>query len=182
MEFSLIYRSKIIITAYKDWISPPDRVLDIGCGNAVVTEELRKYFHCLVIGTDLMDYRKRKIPFKIMTDENKLPFSDKEFNICMFNDSLHHCKEWEPMLSEAFRVADRILIFEMESTKIAKILDKFINKLHNPNMNPVINLKTLEQWKFYFEKLNLDFEYRKIRKPSLFYPFINFSFNLKQRV
>lgn len=180
MEFSLIYRSKIIIRAYKDWISSSSRVLDIGCGNAVVTEELKKYFRCFIVGTDLLDYRKRDIPFKAIIDKDKLPFKEKEFDISMFNDLLHHCKDWKGMLSEALRVAGRVLIFEMEPAIIAKISDWLINKIHNPNTNIAINLKTLEQWKIYFEKLNLDYECRKIEKPLSFYPFINFAFNLKR--
>lgn len=180
MEFSLIYRSKIIIAAYKDWLFASDRVLDIGCGNAVVTEELRKYFHCSIVGTDILDYQRRSIPFKIMTDQSKLPFEDNEFDISMFNDALHHCNDQEGLLNEAFRVANRILIFEMEDTLMAKILDVLINQIHNPKMNTSFNIKTLEQWCSYFKRLNFDFEYRKIKKPSIFYPFRNFAFKVKK--
>lgn len=182
MEFSLIYRSKIIIAAYRGWISPSSRVLDVGCGNAVVTEELRRHFGCFVAGTDVLDYRKRRIPFEIMTQEDKLPFKNREFDRCMFNDVLHHCSRVQELLGEALRVADRVLVFEMEPTLMAKISDRIVNLMHNSQINRAVNLKTLDGWKAYFEKSSLDFEYRQIRKPFLFYPFANFSFNLKNKI
>lgn len=178
MELTLIYRSKIIITAYKDWISASTRVLDIGCGNMVITEELRKHFHCPIVGTDILDYRRRNIPFKIITEESKLPFADNEFDIGLFNDAPHHCKDQEGLLNEAIRVSNRVLIFEMEPTLMAKILDIFINQIHNPKMNMPFNMKTSDQWRDYFKRSNFDFEYHKNQKPSLFYPFTHFSFKL----
>lgn len=181
MEFSLIYRSKIIENAYKDWVSTSDTVLDIGCGNGVVTEELGRRFSCHIVGTDVLDYRKRKIPFKIMNGQNKLPFSDNEFNISMLNDVLHHCDNQEKLLNEAFRVADKVLIFEVEPSIITKILDIIINQIHNFRMNIPLNFKTSQEWMDYFKNLNFDFEYRKTERP-LFYPFINFSFRLKNKI
>ena len=180
MEFTLIYRSKIVIKAYQEWIFNTDKVLDIGCGNGVVSEELRKNFQCLIVGTDVLDYRKRNIPFEIMTDKYSLPFKDNEFDVAMFNDSLHHCDDQEVLLKEATRVAKKVLIFEMEPTLIAKILEVCLNRIHNPLMNIPFNIKTLEDWRSYFTRLNFDFEYRKIKK-LFFYPFNNFVFVLKRK-
>ncbi len=181
MDFSLIYRSKIIIAAYKDWISASSRVLDIGCGNAVVTDQIRKHFNCSISGTDILDYRKREIPFKIMAEQDKLLFPDGAFDICMLNDMLHHCNHQENLLKEALRVASRVLIFEMEPTIIAKVVDILVNQIHNPAMNKPLNIRTSQNWRDCFGILGLDFEYRKIKKPSWFYPFINFSFKLRRR-
>ena len=181
MEFSLIYRSKIISSAYSGWISSDDSILDIGCGNTVVTDELRKHFNCDIVGTDIIDYRRRKIKFKIISGQKRLSFNNKEFDISMFNDTLHHCEDWQALLSEAFRVADRVLIFEMEPTVTAKIGDVLINLIHNPHMNIPLNIKSAHDWRSCFERLGYDFEYRKIKKPFLFYPFLNFAFKLMDR-
>jgi ubiquinone/menaquinone biosynthesis C-methylase UbiE len=182
MKFTLIYRSKVIMTAYKGWITPSSRVLDIGCGNAIVTEELRKHFLCPIVGTDILDYRKTDLPFNIMTNPGKLPFGNNDFDICMFNDALHHSNEQEDLLNEAARVANKVLIFEMEPTITAKIVEVLVNQIHNPNMNIPFNIKTSGQWRSCFERLNFDFEHRKIEKPSVFYPFINFAFNLRKQI
>jgi len=178
-DFSLKCRSKIITSAYAEWIDPSSKVLDIGCGNGVIDEELINFFHCSIIGTDVMDYRKRELPFVLMSEQDKLPFNDKEFDICMFNDALHHCNNQEGLLNEAMRVADKILLFEMEPTIIAKILDVAINQIHNPRMNIPLNIRTLQEWRDYFEKRNLDFEYRRIKTPFL-YPFKNYAIRLKK--
>lgn len=178
MESTLLYRSKIIIRAYKDWIYPSQVVLDVGCGNGVVADELRKHFLCKVAGTDIIDYRKREIPFKIMADPAKLPFRNNEFDICMFNDALHHCSGQESLLKEAMRVAKSIVIFEVEPAPLAKIADFLINQLHQPRMNIPFNMKTPNGWRDVFEGLGFYSEYRKVEKPSFLYPFSNFAFKL----
>lgn len=180
MEFTLIYRSRIVISAYKNWIMPSDRVLDAGCGNAVVSEELRRHYSCSVVGTDILDYRKRAIPFKIMTEPGRLPFGNGEFDICMFNDALHHCNDQEGLLQEAARVAGTVLIFEAEPTFTAKAADFITNLFHNRDMNIPFNMRTPDEWRDCFKRLKFGFEYRKIRKPNPIYPFSNFAFNLKK--
>src|SRR3989338_3343634 len=182
MEFSLIYRSKIIINAYSGWISGSSMVLDIGCGNAVVTDELKRHFGCDLTGTDIMDYRKRDIPFELMKSKRKLPFKDKSFDAAMFNDVLHHCEAQEDLLREAARVAKKILIFEMEPTLTARIADFIVNKIHNSKMNAAFEIRRSDEWKGYFKKMKFDFDYRDIKKPFTFYPFVNFSFKIETPV
>ena len=56
MEFTLKYRSKIIIGAIAQFISEDTKVLDIGCGNGIVSYELKKFFNCCLVGTDISEY------------------------------------------------------------------------------------------------------------------------------
>lgn len=179
MDLTLRYRGKIICAAYKGWIHPGDKVLDIGCGNAVVTAELVKHFRCDMFGCDILDYRKCGIPFKVMNSCEELPFKDKEFDACLFNDVLHHCDSHDRILAEAGRVANNILIFEMEATTLAKIADILVNQIHNRRMNIPLNLKFSRQWQDYFKKENISFEFRKIERPNIFYPFRQFAFKLE---
>jgi len=180
MISTTVYRSRIVIDAYRDWVSKTDRVLDIGCGTAIVIDELRRYFKCQVVGTDLLDYRKREVPFKLMENENRLPFRDGEFDLAIFNDVLHHCSRQDDMLREASRVAKRVLIFEMKPTLVAKILDIFINQFYNRKMNIPLNLKSFDGWLEYFSRLGFSVESRHIPKPNLLYPFTHFSFRLQK--
>lgn len=181
MDVTLKYRSRIIIDAYSGWILGSDKVIDIGCGNGVVSEELKKYFKCDIMGVDILDYRRRNIDFKLLDKSGKLPFKDKEFSIGMFNDALHHCGNWETLLCEALRVSEKVLIFEMEPTGIAKALDFIVNMIHNPKMGCAFNLKRIEEWKDYFQKHNLELECRRLKKPSFIYPFKHFSFCIRTR-
>ncbi|MBI3551255.1 MAG: class I SAM-dependent methyltransferase [Elusimicrobia bacterium] len=178
MELTLKYRSRIIMRAYEGWLGPSDRVLDVGCGNGVVTDELARHFSFPVVGTDSMDYRKRKIAFEAMREENKLPFADGAFDACMLNDVLHHCTDWRAMLFEALRVGRRVLIFELEATPIAKVCDWLINKLHNPLMNEAIHIKHRVQWEDCLQNEGLTYDCRNIGRPALWYPFSHFAFKV----
>lgn len=180
VSFSLIFRGKIIKDAYKSWILPSDRVLDIGCGNAVVSDELRKGFGCEIVCTDVLDYRKRDVSFRLMKGKDKLPFNNGEFDTCVFNDALHHCEHQVEILNEASRVARRILIFEMEPTFIARLLDIMINQIHNRKMPIPLNIKSSQEWRNYFKGAGFDFEFRRIKRP-FFYPFINFAIKLERQ-
>lgn len=181
MEWTLLYRSRIIISAYKNWLHPSQTVLDIGCGNGVVADELHKHFLCKVTGADILDYRKREIPFKIMTGPATLPFNNDEFDICMFNDVLHHCSDQKRLLKEAIRVARSVLIFEMEPIFVTKIADFLINQFHNAHMNMPFTMRTPDEWRAIFEELGFNAEHRKVEKPSFFYPFHHFAFKLMRK-
>jgi len=180
MKFSLILRSKLIIKAYESWISSSDRVLDVGCGNAVVAGEISKHFNCQVIGTDISDSRKSETLFSLMKDKDLLPFGDNEFDICMFNDVLHHTVCPERLLQEGLRVARKVLIFEMEPTIIARLADMMVNKIHYPRERMQLNIKSLQDWISCLKDLYFNFEYRKIKKPLFMYPFNNFAFSIKK--
>lgn len=176
MSLTLIYRSKIIISAYQGWIAKSSHVLDIGCGNAIVTEELRKHFRCFVTGTDILNYAKRKITFTPMSHYDKLPFHNKEFDIAMFNSALAHCQDCKEILTEALRVANEVLIFEAEPSLLLGVWDRFIGRFYHHEMNPQINIRTSAQWKLEFRGLN--FEYHQV-KTSWWYPFKHFVFRIK---
>jgi len=180
MNFTLIHRSKVIVSVYKNWINSSDKVLDIGCGNGIITKELKKHFDCKITGTDIVNYLKVSIPFEIMKNENKIPFEDNTFNIALLNDVLHHTKYQEEMIKEATRVADSVLIFEVSPSLKVKIADYLINKIHNAKMKTPFNFRNLNDWKLLFEKLGIKCKYIRIRKASLTYPFTTYAFYLQK--
>lgn len=181
MISTTVFRSRIVIAAYEEWIRKTDTILDVGCGTAIVADELRKHFECTVTGTDILDYRKRDISFKIMLRDNILPFRDNEFDIAMFNDALHHCARQEDLLREAARVAKRVLLFEMKPTLLAKSLDILINQFYNSKMNIPLNLKSYDGWCEFFKQNGFEISGRPIKKPNIFYPFTHFAFCLNKK-
>jgi len=175
MKQTLIFRSKLIIKSYENWLFPADKVLDVGCGNGIVTRELQKKFRCNMAGTDILKYADVDLPFYPITQEDRLPFSDNSFDVAMFNDVLHHTANPDTILKEAARVAKRVLIFEIKPTIIAKMYDVLINKIHNPRMPVPLNLKDQKEWQDLFSELGFSYTTRIVPKP-VFYPFTHFAF------
>jgi len=170
ISFTTSYRAKFVFKAYEGWIPQHSSILDIGCGSCIISQKIAKHFNCDVVGTDLFDYGKQRVPFRLMRT-NKLPFKDKTFDIAMLNDTLHHCIDWLAMLEEAKRVANKVLIFEPHPVPLW--FESFVNWFHYKDMHPAINMKTLNEWLGYLNPK----EFRKIKVP-FWYPFKHFAFKL----
>ncbi len=171
MKLLFLWRIKMIAQAYKGWLRNGQSVLDIGCGNGVVTEELQKLFNVSITGTDIVDIRERFVfPFKFC-EENRLPFADKSFNVVMFNSTLHHCKNWQEVIKEALRVADTVVVFEAKPSPLMKTYDYLVNKLIYCDGIEKGEFRTPEEWR---ERLK-DYQVQ-MRNLSFF----NFSFEVKK--
>jgi ubiquinone/menaquinone biosynthesis C-methylase UbiE len=175
-----VYRSKLIYKAFKNWFNKDQIVLDIGCGTGIVLLELNKLSKFKkIIGCDIDNYLFVNVPFKKMESINKLPFKNKEYDIAMFNDVLHHTtfKNQEKLLKEAIRVAKTILIFELKPTVIGKICDYVLNKIHNPNMNVPYTFRTRTGWEKLFTDQGIKYKAKNVKSPR-WYPFTHVAFKL----
>lgn len=174
-DYTLKNRAEVIIASYKLLISERSRILDIGCGKGIISEMIGKHFNCKVVGTDIMDYRTTNIDFLLIEDNGNLPFTDKEFDIVMFNDVLHHIPYniQEKILMEGIRVGKKVLIFELEPSLYAKISDWIANKMHNPNVAVTLTQRKLDEWETLFDKHDLEYRHFIIKRdfPTKFLPF-----------
>lgn len=180
--FSLIskYRGKMIINTYKRWLKEGEKVLDIGCGNGVVSSQLQENLKIDLTGCDVMNYLIKNIKFMKMTNQEKLPFKKNSFDFAMFNDMLHHTS-WvnqDKLLKEALRVANEVLVFEVKPTMLAIITDYLVNKIHNPDMSTPFTFRSVKDWKRLFNKLKAKCEYLEVKRPAL-YPASHIAFRLK---
>jgi SAM-dependent methyltransferase len=96
----------------------PSSLLDVGCGEGVLTAQWAERIDGRVVGIDLDDpalhaeWEQRRQPnleYKVMKAEN-LPFADDEFDVASAIEVLEHVPEPEHTLQEMARVAQRWLL------------------------------------------------------------------------
>ena len=180
-KFTTELRFYLLIQAYKHWLHKRENVLDVGCGDGIMTSLLIKNLNIQTTGCDIQNYLKVNIPFSQMISETILPFKKNSFDCVMLNDVLHHMSfdKQELLIQECLRIAPKVLIFEDEPTLVGKSADFLINKFHNFTMPVPLTFRSNQQWKNLFKKLDIDYTFKKINQP-LFYPFNHQAFLLKK--
>lgn len=180
MEFTTIYRSRMVIKAIAPFISTKDKILDIGCGNGVISYEIKNFFNCQLIGIDILDYLKRDIMFKKMIRYDRLDFDDDEFNIALFIDSLHHMsfENQVKLIKAALRISPQVLIFELKDTILSKTADYFLNKIHNRDMPILFTHRDEKEWMKLFDGYNINYRFYEVEKPIFAFPLTYYLFYL----
>ena len=96
----------------------PSTILDVGCGEGVLTEKWARRVDGRVVGIDLDDpqlhaeWEQRSAPnleYKVMKAEN-LPFGDGEFDLASAIEVLEHVPDPEHTVAEMARVASKHLL------------------------------------------------------------------------
>ena len=96
----------------------PSSILDVGCGEGVLTHKWAQRVDGTVVGIDLDDpqlhteWEKRSCPnleYRVMKAEN-LPFGDDEFDMASAIEVLEHVPDPDHTVAEMARVASRHLL------------------------------------------------------------------------
>jgi SAM-dependent methyltransferase len=96
----------------------PTSILDVGCGEGVLTHKWAQKIEGRVVGIDLDDpalqaeWEKRSAPnldYRVMKAEN-LPFGDDEFDLASAIEVLEHVPDPQHTVAEMARVASRWLL------------------------------------------------------------------------
>lgn len=174
------YRIKIVISAYKSWLKKGEKVLDLGCGNGIVSSTLKKYYLIDILGGDLKNYLTEDVPFLQIKNGEGLPFENKSFDTILLNDVLHHLpyQKQKSVIRESLRVASKVLIFEAEPTFVAKIADIILNKLHYGLLDTPLSFRSKKSWQAFFKRMGIKSKARSLKRP-IFYPFSHIAFMLK---
>lgn len=96
----------------------PSSLVDVGCGEGIVSERIAREHRCRVVGLDLDDpklkahWRERSAPNLefVVGDGGALPFADDEFDCASAIEVLEHVPYPEATLAEMARVARRYLV------------------------------------------------------------------------
>jgi 2-polyprenyl-3-methyl-5-hydroxy-6-metoxy-1,4-benzoquinol methylase len=109
----------------------PDSLLDVGCGEGVLTQKWAARIEGPVVGIDLDDpalhaeWEKRTAPnlsYRVMKAEN-LPFADGEFDVATAIEVLEHVPEPEHTVAEMARVAHRFLLVSVPREPLWRALN-----------------------------------------------------------
>lgn len=174
------YRSKLILEAYGNWIKKGDKVLDIGCGNGIITNFLNQKLDIKITGCDVKNHLIFKIPF-IKMESGKLPFRKKVFDVSLLNDVLHHISRDEQitLINQTLQVSDKLLIFEAEPTLTSKVADILLNKFHYGDLKAPLTFRGAAEWNKLFKSLALKTKTIKLEK-AFWYPFSHIAFEIRK--
>jgi len=109
----------------------PSSLLDVGCGEGVLTHQWASRVDGRVVGIDLDDpqlhaeWAKRQAPnleYRVMKAEN-LPFGDGEFEVASAIEVLEHVPDPEHTVAEMARVANRFLLVSVPREPLWRALN-----------------------------------------------------------
>ncbi len=148
----------------EQFIEKQSKILDIGCGSAIIAHTFQDFFDTEVIGVDVIDRRIFPIAFSLI-DGKKLPFPENSFDNVLIAYTLHHSKDPVGLLKEIVRVCKgKIFIYE---DLIESFLSKLFCEFHSfsfdkffGNKNKTI-FKTEAEWQEIFKTLNLNLIFDK---------------------
>lgn len=159
-------------------------ILDIGCDDGVLSQILIKKNHSLaIVGIDIQGNRPAKIPRKIY-DGKRIPYQDKQFDITMAVDVLHHTRDIGSLLKEMKRVTKKYIIIKDQVSKdpLSFLVIAFVDWLANApfGIKCTYNYPSLNKWYDYFKKLDLRVEYsaKTSGVPAIFFDNYNYIFKL----
>ncbi len=134
------------------------KVLDLGCGDGRVGDQVARRLGREVTLCDVVDYNKTSLPLMVY-DGGKLPFQDRQFDCTLISTVLHHSDDPLRVLDEAFRVtAKRMVVIEStyfnEAHRMANaFLDWVYNRIINdPEVNVPWNFLRPAGWVYELEK------------------------------
>jgi len=182
-EKKLNIRAEKIASFCSPYIKHKDKVLDIGCGDGrmiiSIKNKLKKTFE--ISGTDVLDY-PLSFNFKKIK-QNKLDFKNKEFEVAILNDVLHHISKENQIkiIKEALRVANKVLIFEVTNDFPGKLVDIITNKMHDSRVNLPLTMRSLNEWENLFKQNNIKFiSFTSKRTVNQLFLLKNYFFVLKE--
>jgi SAM-dependent methyltransferase len=148
-------------------------ILDVGCGNGIISHNLRQLSPERVFtGIDVLARKSCLIPCQIY-DGDTIPFAPQSFDYVMFVDVLHHMMEPSKFLAQAVQIARRGIIIKDHYSENSfdhqtlTLMDWFGNAQYGvalPN-----NYKSRAQWRQMFSEVQLREDVVKTEIPL--YPF-----------
>jgi SAM-dependent methyltransferase len=153
-------RVRVLCDAIAELIPPNARVLDVGCGDGLLSKRIQlKRSDLSIMGIDVLLRPMTHIPVT-QFDGQKLPFADDGFDVVMFIDVLHHTTDPNSLLLEAARVSKSCLIIK-DHTKDGMLAGpalRFMDRVGNARHGVALpcNYWPERRWRETFAKMELE--------------------------
>ena len=168
-------------------VTPGASVLDVGCGEGYVLEELASRGAGELFGVDVVDIRRERTrPFRLF-EGVELPFIDRRFDVVILSFVLHHVPDDRKclLLREALRVCRGTLVI-VEDTPVT-LFDRIMNRRHGERYRRRIQstaaygFLTEREWKWLFRGMGLQPQARPLSRfcRSVLQPFARTAFLLR---
>lgn len=151
------------VRVLSDWfaqLTPPgSRVLDVGCGDGLISAlTASKRPDLEIVGIDVLPRDRPHIPVQIF-DGARIPFADKSFDLVLFSDVLHHTEDASLLQREARRVSRRFVLIKDHYRKglAAATRLRFMDWVGNARFGVSLpyNYWTEAQWRTAWQDLGL---------------------------
>ncbi len=107
-SWGLEQRAEQLVTLFENDLPAASSILDVGGGWGFYVEPLRRRGHRVIV-CDVVKPGFQKAPI-VFSENGRLPFPDKSFDVTLLVTVLHHVENLEPLLDEVRRVTRHVLI------------------------------------------------------------------------
>jgi SAM-dependent methyltransferase len=152
-------RARILADAIAGFLPPDVNVLDVGCGDGLVANEVRKRRSDIEIsGIDVLVREHTHITIQHF-DGHHIPLGDRETDIAMFIDVLHHTRDPGALMQEALRTARVGLLIKdhlcrgILANRTLRFMDRVSNTKHGIYLPD--SYWTPAAWQEAFDELSL---------------------------
>lgn len=146
---------------------PEQSILDIGTGNGLTAAKLIASGY-KVVCVDVADLSVSEMIRPVVYDGERLPFADQTFDVALLVSVLHHTHNPRQVLTEASRVAHRVLILEDTfRNPVQRFLTMFADTIVNMGHSAMTYQNRNEAgWAEIFNELGLEMTFQQSR-PAL---------------
>ncbi|GJM15818.1 MAG: hypothetical protein DHS20C13_11450 [Thermodesulfobacteriota bacterium] len=165
-----LWDAEFKIGRISEYLSKKDKILDVGTGPGSVCLLMQRGGYKLT-PVDVIDQTLTSEVKPDIYNSEKLPYKDSSFDTALILTVLHHTSNPEQVISEAKRVANKIIIIEdIYSNPIQKYLTFIVDSIVNMEFlgHPHTN-KSDKEWKTTFNKLGLKLKATRYDRFLLFF-------------